>query len=301
MQDLAGVLVRWLSLAGILVGVGAVAFRFAVLGRPAFLPDADANAALAARRAALLALTAAALILVAGACRFVLELLELRDPDLSLLPQVTSLLLYTTWGWDWIAQVCAAVALALGGRQAGLGRVTGWALASVAALVLAWTPAFAGHAVSSDRWPALAVLADGIHVLGAGAWLGAMAALAVALVLARRSGQGRIGSALVAAFTPLALVGSGLVVVSGLFSTWVHLTALSDLWASRWGRVLLLKLALLAAMMALGAWNWRRAGPALRASGDVGPMLRSVRAELAVGALLVLATAVLIGTAQPGE
>jgi len=303
MQALAGVLVRWLLLAGVLVGLGAAVFRFAVLGRLASLvgAGADPDAAPVARRGAALAVAAAVLVLLAAAGRLVLQILELRDPDLELAPQVHALFLRTTWGHDWFAQVGAALALAIGGLAARRGRRGGWLLVLVAAVVLAWTPAFAGHAIGSERMTALAVIADGLHVLGAGSWLGAMTVLASGLVLARRSGQGPIGAATVAAFSPLALAGSGLVVVSGLFSTWVHLTALSDLWASRWGRVLLLKLALLGAMMALGAWNWRRAGPALRASGDVGPMLRSVRAELAVGALLVLVTAVLIGTPQPGE
>jgi len=299
---LAGALDRWILLAGILLVIGAPAFRLAVLGRMTFHPDADADGAPAARRVAGLALAAAALILVAGAGRFVLQALDLRDPDLPLLPQLTALLFATTWGWVWIAQMCAALAVVLAASLARRGRRLGWAILAAAALVLAWTPALAGHAVSSSRWTALAVLSDGLHVLGAGAWLGAMAALAEGLVLARRFGQGRIGEAMVGAFSPMALAGAILVAVSGLVSTWVHLAGgLSDLWTTRWGRTLLLKLALVAIMAALGAWNWRRAGPALREGGDVGPMLRSVRAELVTGALIVLATAVLIGTAQPGE
>jgi len=302
-QGLAGALVRWLLLAGILLGVGATLFRFAVLGRLASFVGAaaDPDAAPAARRGATLALTAALAVLVAAAGRLVLQILDLRDPDLALAPQVRALLLNTSWGRDWFAQVGAAAALAIGAGAARRGRRSGWILALVAAVLLAWTPAFAGHAIGTERHTALAVLADGLHVLGAGAWLGAMAALGSALALARRSAQAPIGAAMVTAFSPLALAGAGLVATSGLVSSWVHLAALSDLWTSGWGRVLIGKLALVAGMMALGAWNWRRAGPALRAGGDVGPMLRSVRAELVVGALIVLATAILIGTAQPGE
>jgi putative copper export protein len=249
-----------------------------------------------------LTLVAALLVIVGAAARLVLQILELRDPDLALGPQVRALLLHTSWGRDWFAQVALAAALAIGGAAAGRGGRLGWPLATASAILLAWTPAFAGHAIGSERWTGMTVIADGLHVVGGGAWLGAMAVLAAALVLARDRGQQPIAAAMVAAYSPLALAGAGLVAASGLVSTLVHLSGpLSDLWRTAWGRTLLVKLALVALMLALGAWNWRRAGPALRGSGAVGPMLRSVRAELAVGGLIVLATAVLIATAPPGE
>ena len=76
---------------------------------------------------------------------------------------------------------------------------------------------------------------------------------------------------------------------------------MSALWQSRYGRTLLLKLGAVLLMASAGAWNWRRAGPALGGGGSIQPMRRSVAAELLVGALVVLATAILVVTPPPGE
>ena len=44
----------------------------------------------------------------------------------------------------------------------------------------------------------------------------------------------------------------------GVITAWRHLKYLSALWTTPSGYALLLKLALVAAMFSLGAWNWRR-------------------------------------------
>ena len=44
----------------------------------------------------------------------------------------------------------------------------------------------------------------------------------------------------------------------GVITAWRHLKYLSALWTTPYGYALLLKLALVAAVFSLGAWNWRR-------------------------------------------
>jgi copper transport protein len=78
-----------------------------------------------------------------------------------------------------------------------------------------------------------------------------------------------------------------------------QLGAVSDLWATPYGRALLLKLALLAAVAALGWHHWRRAGPRLGTAEAVPPLRRSIRAEVALGALVLLVTAVLVALPTP--
>lgn len=296
---LAGAVVRWTLFAAVLVSTGAAAFRFLVLGR--LTPKVGDDFALRLeRRAAGLGFTAAILLLLAVAARAPLQVVELRDPAEPLGPQIHALLLGTLWGTTWLVQLAVAVAgvVAFGAARTRRGA---WAPAAAIALVLACSPAMSGHAVGSERLTVLAVVTDGLHVLGAAAWLGAMVVLFTGLALATRDGDGAIGSALVDSFSPLALGAAVAVGATGLFSAWLHLGTLPELWRSRYGLVLLLKLAAVALMGGLGAWNWRRGGPGLRNTGNMAPMRRSVRAELLLGALVLVATAILVVTPTPGD
>jgi len=289
---LAGVVDRWLLFAAVLISTGAAAFRVLVSGHA----DEDARGALAAR-VARLGMMAAVVALIAALGRLPLQLIELRDPDSPLGPQARALITATMWGKAWIGQLIFAALAAGGFGLARRGRVSSWAIAVIAALCLAATPAFSGHAIGSERWPSLAVVADALHVMGAGMWLGAMVALFAGMAKTDSPDAQR----LVAAFSPLALGAAALVGTTGVFASWLHLGGLHFLWQSRYGTMLLLKLGAVALMGGAGAFNWRRAGPALRRTGQIGPMRRSIGAELAIGALVLLATAALVVTPPPGE
>ena len=98
------------------------------------------------------------------------------------------------------------------------------------------------------------------------------------------------------AFSPVALACAGVVAVTGVAAAWWHLGALSALWTSAYGRTLLLKLGLLTLVAAIGAYNWRRVRPTLGHEPGARRLQRSSAAELAVGALVVTVTAVLVAT-----
>jgi len=289
---LAGTLDRWLLFAAVLVSTGAAAFRILVSGRA----GADGRDVLVSR-VARLGMLAAAIAFVAALGRLPLQVIELRDPDSPLGPQVTALINATLWGSAWIAQLGCAAAAAVAFGLARRGGSAWWALAVVATLGLAATPAFSGHAIGSERWPSLAVAADVLHVVGAGSWLGAMLVLFAGMA----GVESADGQRLVAAFSPLALGAAASAAGTGVFSAWLHLGSVPLLWQSRYGRMLLLKLAAVGLMAAAGAVNWRRAGPQFQRTGQIGPMRRSIGAELVVGALVLLATAVLVVTPPPGE
>ena len=289
---LAGVLDRWLLFAAVLVSTGAAAFRVLVSRRA----GDDTRGALAAQ-VARLGMVAAALAFVAALGRLPLQLAELSDPDSPLWPQAGALITATMWGRAWIAQLACALVAATAFARARGGRIAAWTIAIIASLGLAATPAFSGHAIGSERWPQLAVVADVLHVTGAGLWLGAMVALFAGLARSDSAEARR----LVAAFSPLALGAAAVVGTTGVFASWLHLGSLHFLWQSRYGRMLLLKLGAVVLMAGAGALNWRRAGPALHRTGEVGPMRRTIGAELAVGALVLLATALLVVTPPPGE
>jgi putative copper export protein len=193
----------------------------------------------------------------------------------------------------------AAMTLALRANRAG------WLVGALASVGLALSFALSGHAVAVPQLAPVAVLADALHVLGAGGWLGTL--LVVVLVgipfaLRQSDGErGRAAAAIVNAFSPVALACAAAIAITGVLAAWIHLGALSALWASDYGRVLLVKLAVIAIIAVLGAVNWRVLRPAM---GDVAAARRirgSAIAELAVGALVLAVTAVLVATPTPVE
>ena len=288
-----GLLVRTLLIAGLLAAIGAVGFRDIIL-----IPLARTEPSVAgtrAQRVARVGLFGAALILVTALARLGMQLAAVRDPFTGTGPGMGVILSGTTWGKAWLVQVVLAlVALAAFARRR-------WGLALIAALGLAFTPAFSGHAIGSSRWPWFAVLLDGLHTLAAALWIGAMAMLAAGIALPRQSGRPELALSMIAAFSPLALGAAATVALTGGVAGAMHLGSLSALVSSRYGRTLLIKVGMVLAVVALGAFNWKRAGPQAMQQGDERSMARSIRAELAVSLLVLLATAVLIVTPPPGE
>ena len=104
---------------------------------------------------------------------------------------------------------------------------------------------------------------------------------------------------LVRTFSPLALVGAGVAATSGLVLATSLVGSTGALFASEYGRWLVLKLALVAVVAAIGFRNWRVLTPRL-GQDSAEPMARSAGMELAFGALILLATAVLVAREAPG-
>jgi putative copper export protein len=65
------------------------------------------------------------------------------------------------------------------------------------------------------------------------------------------------------------------------------------------GRRLLVKLGILSVVALTGAYNWRRVKPALGTAAATARIQRSARAELLVGVLVIIVTAVLVATPPP--
>jgi putative copper export protein len=150
---------------------------------------------------------------------------------------------------------------------------------------------------------ALAVLTDGMHVLGASGWLGSLLAVVTigvpAAMRLEKERRGRAVAGLVNAFSPTALGFAALVAVTGVISAAFHLGSFADLWRSDYGRALLLKVSVLSIVFATGAYNWLRVRPALGDDAGAQRLRRSAGVELAIGAVVLLITAVLVATPPP--
>ncbi|WP_435585964.1 cytochrome c oxidase assembly protein [Micromonospora aurantiaca (nom. illeg.)] len=144
-------------------------------------------------------------------------------------------------------------------------------------------PVFTGHAAAASNHQ-LAVSGLLLHVLPVTVWAGGLLALAV-------TARGATADLAVAVrrFSPLALACLAAVGASGLLAAAVRLTSPADVLGTRYGQLLLVKIAALAAIAAAGLWHRRRAMPAL-AAGRRQPFLR-------VAAVETLLFAAAIGTA----
>lgn len=296
--------IRWLGFIGLLGVVGAVSFRLIVLPLARIRQPALGEWLLApaAARAALLGLGLAALLCLAAVLRLAAQSYALHG---EIAPHPTALLLHTGWGTAWLVQALGAVLALVGFGMGWRGWRVGWGIATAGALIASLSAGLAGHAAAVPRQPVLAPLADGLHVLGAGGWLGTLLILlAVGVPAALAGGSAQRGSAiatLVNAFSPAALAFAALVVATGAFGAWLHVGSLPALWGTAYGRTLLGKLALFALVLGLGAYNWRRVRPSLGREEAAGHLRRSASTELVVGALLLAVTAALVAIPTPHE
>jgi putative copper resistance protein D len=180
-------------------------------------------------------------------------------------------------------------------------------LGAVAVASFAWS----GHGAATEGPGGLPhLVSDVLHLLAAGVWLGALAALALMVRPgASRSDPGAL-RALHGALAGFSGVGSAVVAIlllTGLVNSWflVGLDGVPRLASSPYGVLLIAKLVLFGAMLGLAAANRFRHTPALAAALDAGtaqaalPALRrSVALETAAGLGIMLLVSVL-GTLAP--
>ena len=301
------VVVRWITFAALLGVLGAVAFQLVVLtllDRRAGGGEHHVVRERATQRAAGLGLATAIVLGAATLARLLAQSYAMHGSDDAVAGSlVIPMLSRTVWGWGWLLQITGAVIAIAGFWLARKGRRVGWMLALVGAVVLAFTPALSGHASSAPRLTGLAILADALHVIGAGGWLGSLLAVLIAGIPAALALEGPKRGAAVAdvvnAFSPTALVFAGFAATTGVFAAWLHVGAWAALWQSEYGRVLLVKLLVLSAVAGTGAFNWRRVRPALGDDLGTTRIRRSATVEVAVAAVVLLVTAVLVATPPP--
>ena len=302
------VLVRWALFTGLLLTIGAVAFRQLVLRFLRRKEDPDSPMLSdAERRAARIGRWAVGSLLVVLALRLFAQSVAMHGTsgmfDMSL---VSAMLVKTLWGRGWLLQFVGIGIAGFGFRKASTAAPLsapsrqGWAIATIGVLVLVFTLGLAGHAAAAPKLAALTLLADGLHVLGGGGWLGSLAVVLLAGIPAAMAlpepERGPMIAELVNAFSPTALMFAGLVTATGVFAAWMHLGALPALWQTTYGRTLLIKLTLLSVMAFTGAYNWLRVKPALGQAESAALIRRSATVEVIVGIVVLLITAILVAT-----
>ena len=273
-------LVRWLYFLALALTIGALGFRLVVLRGLAVPP-------LLEKRLLLLAGAGVVGVLEVGIAAFLL-----RCEDVLQLPfgkflygDLSPISGGTRYGKTFVAMTLGFALVAAFVYLAWLlERPRLYAPALLLALVFAGGLSVSGHDAVDPGSSWKSELADWVHLSAVSLWIGGLVALAVTW----RVG----GRAAVARFSRFATWLVALVVAAGTYLAIVRLPALHDLWKTGYGQVLLVKLVLVAVVLAWGGVH--KLFPRAR-------VLRSVTGEMTVGVAVLLAAAVLTDSKPPPQ
>jgi putative copper export protein/mono/diheme cytochrome c family protein/peroxiredoxin len=213
----------------------------------------------------------------------------------------------TQYGRVWIIRTALMVLLAgfLWLRDAEGEGKDWWALrleGTALAVSLLMAQAWMGHAATGEGLTLVyQVLADGLHLLASGVWLGGLPLLLYLLSWAWRRDDPSAEAVAAEAtrrFSALAFVCVGVLLITGSANAWELVGTIPALVGTTYGRLLLLKIVLLLPLLGLAALNLLREKPHLaRALHDQGRrdvrqslrrLRRNVGGELLVGSLILL-------------
>ncbi|HEY2558181.1 MAG TPA: copper homeostasis membrane protein CopD [Caldimonas sp.] len=205
-----------------------------------------------------------------------------------------------------------AALLAVASRSSPTAARSVLLLCTIVAAALLSSLALVGHAnAEHGTQRGIHLVADAVHLLAAGAWLGALVPLAALL---RRQSTAGAGAPLddvadaVRRFSSLGLLAVGTLLLTGVVNASFTVATIPALLTTRYGHLLLCKLALFGGMLALAANNRTRLTPSL-ADAALAPSTRAVvvarlgrnaMAEIALG-LAVLAVVGVLGATMPAS
>ena len=205
----------------------------------------------------------------------------------------------TRFGQVWSVRVVLAVLLATA-LPSATTPVTGLRWGVVPALLAAGFligPAWIGHAGATPgdagQFP---LAADALHLLAAGAWVGGLPPLAILLAAAWRGKEpGWTAVAVKAAqrFSLLGVFSVGALLASGIINSWYEVGSFGNLVATPYGRLVLVKFSLFAAMVVLATVNRFYLTPRLAMAGAVRRLQHNTMAESAFGFAAIVVVGIL--------
>lgn len=280
---LSALCLRFVVYLTALMGAGSAAFLllFRSLHPSAFRPIADFTTAFALLGvlASLLAVPAQTGYLAGGDWRGML--------DVELLTMVAA------------SPVGMASAMGAGGSILLLfvraGRPATTALSVLGGVIIVASVAVAGHGAAKD--PILGRALVGVHLAAAAFWIGSL----WPLLKVTRTRPGPEAAVVLERFGQVAIVVVGVLLAAGTGLAVILLENLADLWQTRYGAILVAKLAVVCALVALAALNRQRLVPDLArgVAGGQTRLMRSIRAEIALASLIIVLTAVLTTYSTP--
>lgn len=283
--------IRWAYFVALALLIGGLGFRLLVLGRSPVPRVVE-------RRLWAIAGVGVVGALQAGVAAFVMraeDALQLPFGDL-LYGDLSPLANDTRFGKAFIAMTlgyalaAALLFLAWLFERRGLQ----WA-AFVVSVAFAAGLSLSGHSAVEPNASWLSQLADWVHLTAAALWSGGLVAL-LACVAGVEAGTRRRAFL---GFSRLAVWLVGAMVAAGAYLGVLRLPRVSALWEEPYGRVLLVKLALVCVALSWGALHHLVVRPRIERGGELRG--RSILAESAVGMAVLLAAAVLVNAAPPAR
>jgi copper resistance protein D len=230
---------------------------------------------------------AAVLALASAVAWFGAETVEISGDPTAVFDPATlrAVLTETTFGRLWIFRLLLALAIVLGVCCTRVRwRFSGAVLACASGLLLV-SLCGTGHAAGEDAFHRTL---DGLHLAAAGLWLGGLCALVL-----RHPLDPRVGRAQTLRFSNVALAAVAILIATGIANA-ASLTTWREILSTAYGHTLVIKSALVVAMIAVAAVTRR----ALAANAGAPVLRRRVMVEQGFGALVLAATSVL-GTLSP--
>jgi copper transport protein len=177
--------------------------------------------------------------------------------------------------------IARAVVIVVLGAALRSGRRGSTVTLALCAAGIAVTVVIDGHAgVGAQAWLATAVTS--VHVLAMTVWLGGLIAICVAVLPSRRVDNLRRWS-----LTAFACVST--LILSGEYQAWRQVRPVEAMWSTGYGITLSVKLAIVAAMLAVAYVGQRRLDPKV--------LRRSVPVEMTLGLAVVAVTTALVSQA----
>jgi putative copper resistance protein D len=250
---------------------------------------------------------------VSGAAWLTLLVTSIGEPSLAEFGERSWLFLtQTQFGMTWLVRFALALLLTAGISASRRDWYEGVALRSImliASAAFAGTLAWAGHGGATPGSAGfIHGAADTLHLVAAAAWLGGLVPLAVLLRWSLQADHIQQAPLLdvLRHFSNLGIAAVAVLLVSGAINTVFSIDSLDALFASTYGRLLLLKIALFVAMATFAAINRLKWMPALAARADTPAAPRAVQqihvnafTEISLGIIIVVLVAWL-GTLPPG-
>lgn len=236
------------------------------------------------------------------------SLSDVADPEV-----VWAVLSDTGFGVVWTARMLLAVIVVgvAAGRPFSPATARQDVITSFLTAVLLASLAGTGHSQIEEGWASVVhVASDAAHLLAAGAWLGGLVPLAFILVRHDTSNHQVLPMDVERAllrFSGMGYVAVATLIGSGVINSWFLVGSISGLLKTPYGQILLGKLAMFAAMLALAAANrfWLVPSMSKTKSDDFGESsvgtgrLRiHVLGEQLLGLTILLAVS-LLGTMRP--
>ena len=298
--------VRFIHLAAAVLLVGSYGFILLIARPAAKSAGSAANHIVVSHSLFHRRVTRASLVtlLVSALCALWLQITNVTDPASAAtinFRALAPLLTKTLYGKVWLARMALIGFLSFflfsrGNRtkEESIPALVGGCILSAALLT---SISLSGHAAAAEGLNfVIQILMDGSHLLASGLWLGGLVPLFVFL---RNSSRANDANGLILTrettqrYSRLGLICVTLLIVTGSYNAWILVGGFPALFGTPYGRLLLIKLALLLPLLGIAAINLKHLKPSIvaaspdRIAASAKTLRRNVIIEACLGVMIL--------------